>query len=88
MSSSEPFGAIEMGADPSIRSLVLRLMDSTGLNQRDFARRWGVSESMLSKLLTGKQQDILLDQAKKLVEAFGVNPKVLFEEREGNGAAN
>jgi DNA-binding Xre family transcriptional regulator len=71
----------EEGSD--IRSLIERLMEVMDLNQKQFSERWGVSEATVSKILTGIQGDITLRQARRLCRAFGVNPRLLFREPNG-----
>lgn len=91
MSEAVPFDAgfdVMDKTEGTIRSVVVRLMESTGLTQREFSRRWGISEAMLSKLISGTQRDVSFEQARKLVAAFGLNPRVLFPDPDGgNGQA-
>jgi len=90
MSETAPqiIGTEEMAkTDATVRAVVVRLMESTGLTQKEFARRWGVSEGMISKLISGEQKDVSFEQARKLVNSFGLNPRVLFPQPEpGNGS--
>ena len=66
----------------SIRAVILRLLDTTQLSQREFSRRWGVSESMTAKIVKGTQRDISLEFARKLVHSFALNAWVLFPDEQ------
>jgi len=80
----------EMGkgeSEPFIRTLLGKIMDVHGLSARELSRRWGVAEGTVSKLLSGDQQDVTLEQARKLVAAFGINPKVLFRDPDPENGA-
>lgn len=66
--------------DADIRSLIVKLMETLDLNQKQFSAAWGVSEATVSKLLSGEQRDVTLSQAKRLAKAFRFNPRLLFRE--------
>ncbi len=70
----------------SVRAIILRLLASTGLSQREFSRRWGVSDSMTAKIVRGTQRDISLDYARRLVRAFGLSAWVLFPDEQEHSA--
>jgi len=54
------------------------IMTTLGLKQYEFAERIGVDESTVSGWLSGKTEP-KYTQIQKIVDAFHINPQVLFD---------
>lgn len=61
-----------------IREQIIKAMEMRGMTQADLSRASGLSKQMLSKIILGKNTDIMLSTAVALAHALDVDYNYLF----------
>jgi len=77
--------AAKKPSESRIATVITSLMQLYGLSQQELAAKWGVSPSAVSKILAGDRQDVSMAVAQRLIDAFGLDPRALFDVSEDNG---